>query len=73
MDNKCTEWCSHCEREVELSTEMVIQQCPNCGKYIIPCCMCDWDYTECSKCELVKICETKTKDNYETMQKMWHI
>ena len=47
MNNKCTEWCSHCEREVELSTEMIIQQCPNCGKYIIPCSMCEWDNTNC--------------------------
>ena len=30
-------------KEVELSTEMVIQQCPNCGKYLIPCSMCEWD------------------------------
>jgi predicted RNA-binding Zn-ribbon protein involved in translation (DUF1610 family) len=58
-ENICTEWCQHCETEVEISTEMIIQRCPNCGKYIIPCSMCDCDYADCSKCELSKICETK--------------
>ena len=61
MYSKCIEWCHHCETEVMLSAEMTIQQCPNCGKYIIPCCMCDWDNCECGKCELAKICETKNK------------
>ena len=62
MYSKCTEWCHHCEMEVELSTEMTIQKCHNCGKYIIPCCMCDWDNTNCGECELAKICETKNNN-----------
>lgn len=63
--NKYTEWCLHCEHEVELSTEMKAQKCPNCGKYIAPCGMCDCDTCECSKCELSKECIklNKRKEN----------
>lgn len=64
--NKYTEWCLYCEHEVELSTEMKVQECPNCGNYIAPCGMCDLNTRECSKCELSKECvKLNNKKGYE--------
>lgn len=34
------EFCQHCEQEVELNKEFKVQQCPNCGKHIVPCNLC---------------------------------
>lgn len=40
LNDKCDEWCPHCETEVELDTEFKMQICPNCGKPIAPCNLC---------------------------------
>ena len=41
---KVIEWCSHCEKEVKINAiKCVAQTCPNCGKTIRACCLCDWD------------------------------
>lgn len=47
-----TEWCSNCQHEVELSTEMVKQVCPECGVDILPCSMCDMDANPCRNCPI---------------------
>lgn len=56
------EWCSHCEDEVELKAEFKVQICPNCGRPILPCAMCDMDFNPCFKCPLEKELD---KLNYE--------
>lgn len=52
---KVTEWCPHCETEVKLKGKMAVQECPNCGMYIVPCSMCD--YGGCADCEYDRECE----------------
>ena len=52
--DKIWEVCPHCEQEVELKPEMKIQVCPECGKWICPCSMCDCNLVECQNCELEK-------------------
>lgn len=47
-----TEWCSKCEQEVKLKSIFKVQICPNCGKPIKPCALCDMDKVACSKCPL---------------------
>lgn len=47
---KVTEWCPHCETEVELDAKMAVQECPNCGMYIVPCSMCEKE--SCVDCDL---------------------
>lgn len=56
-DNKVYELCHYCEREVELLAEFKVQECPNCGKYIAPCRMCDLNTCECDKCDLLDECD----------------
>ena len=48
------EWCAYCEEEVEISTLPVEGVCPNCGKGIIPCNMCDHNIVDCSKCHITE-------------------
>ena len=36
----CTEWCPHCDTEVELKGKLEVQPCPNCGEMIYPCNLC---------------------------------
>lgn len=43
------EWCSHCDTEVELKTEIVRQKCPSCGEEILPCSVCTVNY-DCNNC-----------------------
>ncbi len=45
-----TEMCPHCEEEVEIKQTISKQNCPKCGKPILPCSMCDMEETECQKC-----------------------
>ena len=46
------EYCPHCEDEVEIKRVFKAQKCPNCGKVILPCSMCDHDKVKCSECPL---------------------
>jgi predicted RNA-binding Zn-ribbon protein involved in translation (DUF1610 family) len=59
-EDKVVEWCSHCDTEVLLEPNLSVQKCPNCGKKIIPCCLCDMDNADCANCKLAKECEDKT-------------
>ena len=47
-----TEWCPNCEEEAKLKAIFKVQICPNCGKPIKPCALCDMDKVDCSKCPL---------------------
>lgn len=48
----CNELCPYCDTEVTLLNKFEIQKCPNCGKYIKPCSICEHDNAKCSKCPL---------------------
>ena len=51
---KASEWCPHCDEEVELEHELKVQKCPICGKWIVPCAVCP--LTDCSyKCPLERL------------------
>lgn len=51
---KTSEWCPHCDEEVELEHELKVQKCPNCGKWIVPCSVCP--LIDCSvKCPLERL------------------
>ena len=50
--NVTYEYCPLCETEVELEFEFKVQICPNCGKPILPCSICDMDFNPCFKCPL---------------------
>lgn len=45
----CDEWCPHCENEVAIKAYGV-SKCPECGKKILPCSMCDSDLIDCNHC-----------------------
>ena len=49
---RVTEWCPHCEDEVELEEKFERQECPNCKEKILPCAQCV--IYECSRCPLEK-------------------
>lgn len=56
-----TEWCPYCMDEMEIaSTGMT--QC-KCGKWLIPCSMCDMENVDCENCISAKIAEQKNSDN----------
>ncbi len=48
-----TEWCSHCEGEVEIKNIPEKQICPECGESIYPCSLCDHNNVKCANCILV--------------------
>lgn len=46
------EWCPFCEQEVRIEAiPHVKQHCPNCGKPIRACSLCDCDNCDCDDCE----------------------
>lgn len=49
-----TEYCPHCENEVELQCIFANQVCPNCGELITPCGLCDHNVCDCENCPLQK-------------------
>ena len=63
---KTCEYCPYCDTEVELDAELKVQECPNCGKYIVTCSMCtacddeDWGCTD--KCPLEHLANELNKD-----------
>ncbi len=46
------EWCPYCEQEVKLDAVLKKQICPDCGKIIYPCALCDCDVVDCNKCPI---------------------
>ena len=58
---KIIELCPYCEKEVKLANiPFVPQKCPNCGKMIKACSLCEWDTCDCDACEK-KYCNKKEK------------
>jgi predicted RNA-binding Zn-ribbon protein involved in translation (DUF1610 family) len=54
-DGKTEEYCPHCDQYVKLDAELKVQTCPNCGKRIVTCSMCnacDSKDNYCTKCAL---------------------
>lgn len=41
MANTIYEYCPYCEDEVELKWNFDVQICPNCGRPIVPCSLCE--------------------------------
>lgn len=48
-DLMCDESCSYCGNEVSIKA-YGISKCPECGKKILPCSMCDSDLISCDHC-----------------------
>ena len=48
-----TEWCSHCQGEVDIKNIPEKQVCPECGEDIYPCSLCDHNKVKCINCILV--------------------
>ncbi len=48
---KATTWevCPECESEVVIPAYRA-SRCPECGRRIIPCSMCDMEFMDCSRC-----------------------
>ena len=58
--NKTYELCPYCDTEVELKHEFKAQLCPNCGRLILPCSICEHVnnkgcHTKCDTCPLDKL------------------
>ena len=49
---KTYEECPHCDTEVKLKRKFKVQECPNCGKDIMPCSICDRSENRCAECPL---------------------
>lgn len=47
--NTTTELCPHCDSEVKIPADYP-SNCPNCGKTILPCSMCNMDQVNCNRC-----------------------
>lgn len=64
--NKCIEYCSVCDEDVEIDCQFdTLQHCPNCGNSIIPCNLCDLDTCNCGKCN------TERKRKYNNLIELW--
>lgn len=48
------EYCPHCDTTVELEFDFKVQECPNCGKWIVPCSICPLDGCP-TKCPLERL------------------
>lgn len=55
MNETIFEYCPFCDTEVELKPISSVQLCPNCGKLILPCNLCDHDNCDCGNCLLSSI------------------
>lgn len=52
-----TEWCPYCEEDVEIPS-IGMTQC-KCGKWLIPCSMCNMENADCDNCISAKIAEER--------------
>lgn len=53
-DDPVDEVCPHCGNEVVLKSEFRAQRCPECGKWIAPCSLCDSDHCDCRNCPVAR-------------------
>jgi len=59
------EVCPHCEEEVRLKAELMVQTCPKCGKRIVTCSMCracDTEENYCTNCCLSYQADVENKE-----------
>lgn len=54
-DEYIWEYCPHCDMEVKLPCELKVHICPNCGKHIVACSLCETSSCA-SKCPLETLC-----------------
>lgn len=51
--------CAYCDHESEVATRAEIHKCSNCGAYLAPCTLCNFDTCDCVNCEFAKKCDEK--------------
>ena len=59
-----TEQCPYCEQQVEIAS-IGMTKCSNCGKWLIPCSLCNCDEVDCSSCITNKIAMQKNSDDFK--------
>lgn len=47
-----SEMCPHCDGESAMHAEFRAQHCTECGRVILPCHLCVYDYVRCTECPL---------------------
>lgn len=52
MAELTTEWCDNCGEETEITDKGGI--CKGCGKFLLPCSLCDMNKVNCEKCKFKK-------------------
>ena len=50
MNKPLDELCPHCDEVVVIEAKRKLQKCPNCGRNIYPCGLCNMDKVKCSHC-----------------------
>ncbi len=63
-NNTTEEICPNCDATVELPAHLGIYECPECGKLIVACSMCDDSRVNCFKCKFAKL--TAAQDEEKT-------
>lgn len=51
-EDEIVEWCDNCKNE-----SVILKNggyCEHCGKYLLPCSLCDMDKVDCSNCKFTK-------------------
>lgn len=46
------EWCDNCGMETKIGENG--GNCEHCGKFLLPCSLCDMDNVNCNKCQYKK-------------------
>lgn len=60
-DDSIWEYCPHCDMEVKIPYELKVHICPNCGKHIVACKLCE-TRSCASKCPLDALCRKLNGD-----------
>ena len=60
-DDYIWEYCPHCDMEVKIPYELKVHICPNCGKHIVACKLCE-TRSCASKCPLDALCRKLNGD-----------
>lgn len=60
-DDYIWEYCPHCDIEVKIPYELKVHICPNCGKHIVACKLCE-TRSCASKCPLDALCRKLNGD-----------
>lgn len=60
-DDYIWEYCPHCDMDVKLPRELKVHICPNCGKHVVACNLCE-TRSCASKCPLDALCRKLNGD-----------